>query len=73
MPISIDGNQRFGRGACGVTEPRCSRTQFSAQPVDGNCMLLTNLGSNRELPMQSFCSCQVTCMYMLTSCCQSAP
>ena len=46
-PVAVHTRQQFGRGLCGVTEQRCSRTQFSAEPLQDNSLLLTNLGSNR--------------------------
>ena len=46
-PVAIHTRQQFGRGLCGVTEQRCSRAQFSAEPLQNDSLLLTNLGSNR--------------------------
>lgn len=53
LPLGISTRQTFGRGQCGVTELRCGRTQFCAEAIEGGYLLLTNLGSNREMLLSS--------------------
>lgn len=49
-PVTLHARKEFGRGACGITEPACSRRQFSVEPLQSNLLQLTNLNRNRESP-----------------------
>ncbi len=49
IPVTIASRTHFGRGDCGVTEPRCSRRQFAVERLQSGGLLLINLSSNREM------------------------